>query len=48
MFSQVSEAIENIQKIGFGEVRVLVKNGEVYRILTTADKLIKGKRVENI
>jgi len=36
----IVEKIEIIKKTGFGEVRILIKNGAIYRILTTEDKII--------
>ncbi len=36
-----SEAkIEVIKKTGLGEVRILIKNGAIYRILTIEDEVI--------
>ncbi|MCL2149402.1 MAG: hypothetical protein FWH51_00465 [Dehalococcoidia bacterium] len=39
--SRVAENIEIVKRVGFGEVRVLIKNGAVFRILTTVDKLME-------
>lgn len=38
----VIDKIQAIKKVGFGEVRVLIKNGTIYRILTTEDQVING------
>jgi len=32
--------VEVIKKAGFGEVRILIRNGAVYRILTTEDEAV--------
>jgi hypothetical protein len=32
--------LEIIKKAGFGEVRVLIRNGAIYRILTTQDEAV--------
>jgi hypothetical protein len=37
----VINKIDIIKKTGFGEVRVLIKNGLIYRILSTEDEIIK-------
>jgi len=39
----IKEKIQTIKKAGFGEVRVLIKNGVIYRILSTEDKLVEEK-----
>ena len=44
VLNQIVETVENVKKLGFGEVRVLIKNGGVYRILTTIDKLVEDKK----
>jgi len=36
----IAEKIAEIKKLGHGEIVIKVKNGQVYRILTTEDKLI--------
>ena len=36
--------IETIKKMGFGEVRVIIKNGVIYRILSTEDKIIHQEK----
>jgi len=36
----VIEKIELIEKAGFGEVRILIRNGFIYRIQTIEDKLV--------
>jgi len=36
----IKEKIDAIKKLGHGEIRILIKNGIIYRILTTEDKLI--------
>lgn len=40
----IVEKIENVKKRGFGEVRIIIRNGAVYRILTTEDELIEKDR----
>ena len=37
----VIEKISLIEKAGFGEVRILIRNGCIYRIQTIEDKMIK-------
>lgn len=39
--ASVEAKIEVIKKAGFGEVRILIKNGAIYRILTTEDEIIR-------
>ena len=39
-FAPVVEKINLIKRCGFGEVKVLIKNGVIYRILVTEDKMI--------
>jgi hypothetical protein len=39
--ASVQAKIETIKKAGFGEVRILIRNGTIYRILTTEDEVIK-------
>jgi len=36
----VKEKIDTIKSLGHGEVIVKIKNGKIYRILTTEDKLV--------
>ena len=37
----ISEKIQVVKESGFGEIRILIKNGEIYRILATEDELLK-------
>jgi hypothetical protein len=37
----IFEQVEIIKKIGFGEIRVQIRNGSVYRILSTEDRLLQ-------
>jgi len=37
----ILEQVEIIKKIGFGEIRVQIRNGSVYRILSTEDRLLQ-------
>jgi hypothetical protein len=39
--ASVLESIRLVQKAGFGEVRIMVRNGAIYRILKTEDKFVK-------
>ena len=36
----VLESIRLVRQAGFGEVRVLIRNGAIYRVLKTEDKFI--------
>ncbi len=38
--SLVKTAIEFVEKKGHGEVIIKIKNGVIYRVLTTEDKLV--------
>jgi hypothetical protein len=40
-YKDIIDKIEAVKKAGFGEVRVLIKNGAVYLIKATEDKLIE-------
>ena len=40
----VQKKIEVISKIGYGEVRIVIRNGDVYRILSTEDELIEKNK----
>lgn len=35
-----------IRRKGFGEVRVIIRNGVIYRILSTEDELMGEKKAE--
>lgn len=37
----IQKKLETVKKAGHGEVRILIKNGAVYRILSTEDELVK-------
>lgn len=37
----VLDSIWLVKKAGFGEVRVLIRNGAIYRILKTEDKILE-------
>lgn len=39
----IAEKLQAVKESGFGEVRILVKNGAIYRILTTEDELMESK-----
>lgn len=40
----IAEKLQAVKESGFGEVRILIKNGAIYRILTTKDELVdEGK-----
>lgn len=39
--ASIQTKIDLIKKAGFGEVRILIRNGTVYRILTTEDEVIQ-------
>jgi hypothetical protein len=38
-FSELFRYIEVVKKSGFGEVRIIIKNGAIYRIQKTEDKI---------
>lgn len=40
----IKKKIQTIKKSGFGEVRILIKNGVIYRILNTEDELVEEKK----
>ena len=37
----ILEQVEIIKKAGFGEIRVQIRNGSVYRILSTEDRILQ-------
>ena len=37
---RLEEKIEQVEKLGHGEVVVKIKNGVIYRILTVEDELV--------
>ncbi len=39
----IMEKVRLIKRLGFGEVRILIKNGVVYRILVTEDRIMDFK-----
>lgn len=39
----IAEKVKAVKESGFGEVRILIKNGAIYRVMTTEDELIKEK-----
>jgi len=39
----IQEKLELVKNSGFGEIRIQVRNGVVYRILCTEELLIKNK-----
>jgi len=42
----VIEDIKLILEKGFGEVRIIIRNGVIYRILPTSDKIMGVKKPE--
>lgn len=42
--SVIKRKLRIIKKSGFGEIRILVKNGIVYRILSTEDEIVEQKK----
>jgi len=38
--ASVLESVNIVKKAGFGEVRIVIRNGAVYRILKTEDKVL--------
>ncbi len=46
ILEDIIEKIQQVEKLGHGEVVIKIKNGYVYRVLTTEDSLIK-KEVKN-
>ncbi len=40
--ASVIEKIGLIEKAGFGEVRILIRNGCIYRIQTIEDEMVKA------
>jgi hypothetical protein len=41
--ASVLESIRLVKKAGFGEVRIMIRNGAIYRILKTEDKFVKSE-----
>jgi hypothetical protein len=39
----IEQKLNSIKDSGFGEIRVVVRNGTVYRILSTEDELLEHK-----
>jgi len=37
----IAEKIKAVKESGFGEVRILIKNGAIYRIMATEDELVE-------
>ncbi len=42
ILQSIKEKIESVEKKGHGEIIVKIKNGHVWRILSTEDELIIG------
>ena len=40
----VAQKIEKVSNIGFGEIRIVIRNGAVYRILSTEDELLEKNK----
>ena len=39
--ASVLDSIELVKKVGFGEVRIMIRNGAIYRILKTEDRVLE-------
>ena len=39
--TSVLDSIDLVKKAGFGEVRIVIRNGAIYRILKTEDKVLE-------
>lgn len=40
----ITPKLQAVKESGFGEVRILIKNGAIYRILTTEDELVEEEK----
>lgn len=40
---RIADKIKAVKESGFGEVRILIKNGAIFRVLTTEDELMEAK-----
>lgn len=40
------QKVNAVKAGGFGEVRILVKNGAIYRILVTEEELLKHNKIK--
>ena len=43
---KIIQKVNAIKSTGFGEVRILIRNGDIYRILVTEEELLKHNRTE--
>ena len=43
---KILQKINAVKSAGFGEVRILIRNGNIYRILVTEEELLKHNRTE--
>jgi len=43
---KIMQKVDAVKAAGFGEVRILVRNGAIYRILVTEEELFKNNKTE--
>ncbi len=43
---KIKQKVNAVKAGGFGEVRIPVKNGAIYRILVTEEELLKHDKIE--
>ena len=43
---KIMQKVNDVKAAGFGEVRILVRNGAIYRILVTEEELFKNNKTE--
>lgn len=43
---KIMQKVNAVKAGGFGEVRILVKNGAIYRILVTEEELLKHNKIK--
>lgn len=45
-WEKIIQKVNAVKAAGFGEVRILIRNGNIYRILVTEEELLKHNRKE--
>ena len=45
-WGKIIQKVNAVKAAGFGEVRILIRNGNIYRILVTEEELLKHNRKE--
>ena len=43
---KIINKLQTVKAAGFGEVRILIRNGGIYRILVTEEELLKHNKTE--